>query len=80
MPLKRINYATGADKSNLAAKSEVDKLDTKELVNVPAGLNNLKTKVDGFDFGKLKTVLVVLQKLSNVVSKEVAKNTKFNTL
>ena len=35
--------------------AEVEKLDIKKLVNVPTSLNNLKTKVDGSDAGKLKT-------------------------
>ena len=43
-------------------------------------MNNLKTKVDGLDVGKLKTVHVDLKKLSNVVDNEVVKNTKFKTL
>ena len=52
-------------------KAEVDKLDINKLVNAPTSLNNLKTKVDGLDVGKL---------LSDVVDNKVAKNTKFNTL
>ena len=39
------------------------------MVNVPTGLNNLKTK-DPID----------LKKLSDIVSKEVIKSTKFNKL
>ena len=39
-----------------------------------------KTKVNDLDVGKLKTVLVDLKKLSNVVENEVVKNRKFNTL
>ena len=35
--------------------AEVEKLGIKKLVNVPTSLNNLKTKVDGSDVGKLKT-------------------------
>ena len=50
------------------------------MVNVPTGLNNLKTKVDDLDVGKLKTVPVDLKKISDVVDNEVVKNTKFNTL
>ena len=61
-------------------KSDVDKVDVDKLVNVPTSLNNLKTKVDDLDDGKLKTVLVDLKKLSNVVDNEVLKTTKFNTL
>ena len=43
-------------------------------------MNNLKTKVDDLDVGKLKTVPVDYEKLSDVVGNEVLKNTKFNTL
>ena len=59
-------------------KIEVDK-DIPKLVNVPAKLNNLKTKVDDLDAGKVKTVPVDLRKI-NVVDNEVVKNTKFNIL
>ena len=40
----------------------------------------LKTKIDDLDVGKLKTVRVDFRKLSDVVDKEVVKNSKFNTL
>ena len=43
-------------------------------------MNNLKTKVEDLDFGKLKTIPVDLKKLSDVVGNEVDKDTKFNTL
>ena len=43
-------------------------------------MNNLKTKVGDFDFGKLKTILVDLKKLSDAVDNEVVKNTKSDTL
>ena len=50
---KELDYATGVDTSDLAAKKdfialkdEVDKLDINNLVNIPTSLNNLKTKVD----------------------------------
>ena len=43
-------------------------------------LNNLKTKVDDFDVGKLETVAVDFKKLIGIVNNEVVKNTKFNTL
>ena len=49
-------------------------------MSVSTSLNNLKTKVDGLDIGKLKTVPVYLKKLSDVVDNEVVKKTKFNTL
>ena len=43
-------------------------------------MNDLNTKVDVLDVGKLKTVTVDLQKLNDVVDNEVVKNTKFNIL
>ena len=61
-------------------KGEFDKLDINKLVNVPTSLNNLKTKADYLDIGKLKAALVDLKKLSDVVDNKVLKNTKFNTL
>ena len=57
-------------------KAEVDKLDINKETNVPTSLNNLKTKVDELDVGNLKTGLVHLQKSSDVVDNEVAKNTQ----
>ena len=50
------------------------------MVNFPTSLNNLKTKVDDLDAGKLKTVPVDLKKLSDIVHNEVVKNIKFDTL
>ena len=44
------------------------------MINVPNSLNNLKTKKDNLDIGKLKTAPVDLKKLSDVVSKEIIKN------
>ena len=68
-------------------KAEVSKLDIKVLFNVPAGLNNLKTKVDDLDVGELKTVPIDLKQFRDAVSKEVVKkavdnkvNTKLNNL
>ena len=61
-------------------KSEVKKLRINKWVNVPTILNNLKTKVDDLDLGKLRTIPADLKKLSNLVDNEVVKNTKFNTL
>ena len=41
-------------KSNFfALKAEVDKLDINEFVDVPIGLNNVKTKVDELIVAKL---------------------------
>ena len=74
---KELEHATDVETSDLtvkkdfvALKDEVDKLDINKLVNVPTSLN----------VGKLKTVPVHLKKLSDVVDKQVIKNTKFNTL
>ena len=43
-------------------------------------MNNLKAKVDDLGVGNLKPVPVDLKKLSDVVNKQVVKNTKCNTL
>ena len=84
---KELNHATDGDTFDLTAKkdflplkAEVDKLEMNKLVNVPTSLNNLKTKVNDLDVGKLKTFLVDWKILSDVVDNEVIKNTKFNTL
>ena len=55
-------------------------MDINKLVNVPPILNNLKTKADDLDVGKLKAVPIDLKKLSDVVDNDVVKNIKFNTL
>ena len=44
------------------------------MANVPASLNNLKTKIDDLDLGKFKTVPVDLK--SNLVANEVVKKYK----
>lgn len=74
MLLKKLNDVSVVDTSNLAAtrhfidlKAEVDMLDINMLVNIPTNLNNLKTNVNYFDVGKLKSVLIDLKKLSDVV-------------
>ena len=56
-----------AVKDFIALKAEADKLDINKLVNVPTILNNLKTKVDDLGVVKLKTVLVGLKRLRDVV-------------
>ena len=84
---ENLEYATGVDTSDLAAKkdfvalrTEADKLDINKLVNVPTCLNNLKTNVDDLAVGKLKTVPVDLKKFIDVVGNKDVKNTNFNTL
>ena len=56
-------------------KSEVGKIEINKLGKSPTFLNDLKTKIHDLDVGKLKTVPIDLNKLSNVVSKEVGKGT-----
>ena len=58
-------------------KTEVYKQGVNKLFYVPSSLNNLKTKVEGLDVGKLKTVPADLKKLSDVVDNEVVKNKKY---
>ena len=40
-------------------KSDVHKLDTNKLKNVPSNLSNLKNKVDKIDVDKLVTLLLI---------------------
>ena len=84
-PTKKQNDTTDVDTSNLAAKRNlvalkvvIDKLDLDKLVNDPTDLNNLNTEVDNLYAGTFITVALDLKKLSDVVSKNVLKNTKFN--
>ena len=65
--------------SHLTAKTN-KLLETNKLVNVPTGLNNLKTKVDDLDVNQLKTIPLIRKKLSDLVNYEVAKYGKFHTL
>ena len=65
---KALDHVRGIVTSDLAAekyffalKAEIDKLDFNKIVNVPTSLNNLKTKVDDLDVGKLETVYVDLK-------------------
>ena len=69
-----LKNATGVATSNFAKetgfailKSDVEKLDTDKLKNVPSGLSSLKRKVDKLHIGKLETTAVDLSKVSNVV-------------
>ena len=61
-------------------KFDLGKLNIEKFINVPTSLNNLETKINGLDAGKLKTVPIDLEKLSDVVDNELVKNTKFNKL
>ena len=71
---KKLDYVTGGDTSDLAAKKDFDKLDINKLVNIPTSLNNLKPKEDDLN------VSLDLKKLIDVIDNEVVKNTKFSTL
>ena len=57
-----------------------DKLNVDKVVNAPTGLNNFSKEVNNLDFGKLKAAPVNLEKLIDLLSKKVLKNTKFNPL
>ena len=49
------------------------------MANIPTSLNNLKTKVDDLNVGKLKTAPIDLKKISDVVANGPVINAKFNT-
>ena len=75
-----LKNATGVDTSKFSKKvdlanlkSNVDKLDTDKLKNVPTNLSNLKSKVDKLNVDKLVPSSVDLSKLSEiyVVKKDV---------
>ena len=58
---KELEHVTGIRTSDLAAnkyftdlRAEVDKQDINKLTNVTTSSNNLKTKVDDLDVGKLE--------------------------
>ena len=69
-----------AKKDFIASTAELDNLGINKLVDFRTNLNNLKTKVDDLDVGKLKNVSVDLKKLSDVVANKVVENTKLNIL
>ena len=79
------NYETKADLKNAAGvdtldfakktdladlKSDVDKLYTDKLKNVPSTFSNLKSKVDKLDVDKLVPVPINVSKLSDVVKND----------
>ena len=88
---KELGFATGVDTSDeadkkdvIALKTEVDKLNINKLVNVPTSLNNLKTKVEELDIGKLRKCSHRLKKISDATDNEFANfitlETKVNNL
>ena len=63
-------------KYSTALNIQVDKLKFNKFGNIQTCVNNLKTKKYDLDVCKSKTVPVRFIKLSDVLSKEVAKKTK----
>ena len=59
-------------------KSNVDKLDTDKLENVPPNLGNLKSTVDKWDIDKLVPVSVDLSKPSDAVKDDIVKKDAYN--
>ena len=64
------NYATKADLKNAT------ETDTFKLA-LNSNLANLKVEINKIDVDKLKTVLIELSKLSNVVNNDVVKKTAY---
>ena len=64
----------------IALKADVDKLDNNELATLPTGLNNLKTKVDGFDVGKLKTLPIDQIDKLEIVKQAVSNRLNMNVI
>ena len=54
-------------------KAEADKLEINKLVYVATSLNNLKTTGDDIVVDKLKTALIDLKRLSDVVNRKILK-------
>ena len=85
---KELKGDTSVNTSNLAAiegfipfEAVVVKLDIDELVNVPGGLNDLKTEVDILDADRLEGVSIDLKKkITDAVHTKVAKKTKYDKL
>ena len=69
-------FAKNADLANL--KSDVNKLDTDILKNVPNGLSSLKSKVAKLDVAKLVPAPVDLSKLRDVVKNDVVIKDVYN--
>ena len=61
-------------------KADVDKLDINILTIFPSEMNYFKSKIDKLDVDKLLSVPVDIKKISDVVSKEVVTNIKFNKI
>ena len=61
---RRVDTSKFVKKVDLASlKSNVDKLDTDKMKNVPSSVSNLKSKVEKLDVDKVVLVPVDLSKL-----------------
>ena len=67
-------YLIQLPKDFIALKTEVDKLDITKLVTAPTSGNNLKTKVEQSNVGRLKAAPIDLKKLSDLADNEVFEN------
>ena len=76
--LENVTTVNTFDLTNL--KSDVDKLNTAKLKNIPIHLSSLKNKVDKLDIRKLETTPVDLSKLSNLVKNDVVTKTEHNVI
>ena len=56
----------------------LDELGVNELKKVPSDLNSLQSKVNDLNVKKLKTDLVGLNKIRNIVDNDVVKLTAYN--
>ena len=76
------NIKVTVDLSNYETKADIKNITHVNTSNVALKkkLANLKTEVDKIDTDKLKTLLVDLSKLSNVVKNEVIKKAEYNKL
>ena len=72
------NIKVELDLSNYATKTDLKNVTHVDVSSFPSKTNlaSLKTEVDKIDADKLKTVLVDLAKLSNVVKNNVVKKTR----
>ena len=76
------NIKVELDLSNYATKTDLKNVTHVHVSSFASKTNlaSLKTEVDKIDAGKLKTVPVDLDKLSNVVKNDVVKKTEYDKL